>query len=168
MSENGNTQHNNSNGVKNSVSSNNIIYLGILITSMLILLISVNALIFILIALLPTAAIFFLDRKPHKLLSKTVAGFNLCGIAPYLSYIFASPSNAMQATHNLIYSLQVWFYIYLAAGVGFLVAIGLPQLCGNIFAAKAQIRITQYKQEQKKLAEEWSDEIINPDHPPSG
>ena len=168
MSENDNNQSNNGNVLKSSVASNNLLYFGILITSMLILLISVNALIFILIALLPTGAVIFLDRKPHKLLSKTVAGFNLCGIAPYLSYIFASPSNAMQATHNLIYSLQVWFYIYLAAGVGFLVAIGLPQLCGNIFAAKAQIRIAQYKQEQKKLAEEWSEEIINPDHPPSG
>jgi hypothetical protein len=112
------------------------------------------AFIFFSAAMLPSIAVIFADRAPHKCASATICTFNLIGVTPYLRELWMSPS-LNEGAKEVISNPSAWLVIYITAFVGFIVYISLPAIIAQIYIAKANLRIANLVDHRNKICSEW-------------
>lgn len=112
------------------------------------------------IALLPAICAFAIDRSPGRYATISVGMLNLAGTWPFLLKLWTSGHTVVNAM-TLILDPFAWLVIYSAAALGWLLYFSFPScvsLCMSVFSGH---RISQLRQNQKKLIEEWGPEVAS-------
>lgn len=122
------------------------------------LVVSGYAFIFVLFGMLPTIVAMTIDRRVTRSASNTIGAFNLMGVMPYLIQLWNSSDVSQEAQHILT-DVYVWFYIYSAAALGWIMIWIMPQIWANIVISRAHNKVAQLEQAQEKLVEEWGEEV---------
>jgi hypothetical protein len=155
----GKSVENKNQGINSSVRGAGLaIKLTTLFIALVTLTLSGYAFVFMMIAMLPTISAVLIDKRLSKAASSTIGAFNLVGILPYLDSLLKNTDVSTAAQH-LIGDIYVWFYIYGAAGVGWLVVWMAPHLWATVFVARAESKIKNLREAQDELVEEWSEEV---------
>lgn len=120
--------------------------------------------IFLLLALLPTITVYYIDNDLHRATFKTVFTCNLAAALPYLLPIFMAgihfrPTGAYDVMSNP----RVWVIVYGGAAVGWC----LIYICGFFsrffISALYEFNAKSLEKFQIKLVEEWGEDIIPKD-----
>jgi hypothetical protein len=112
------------------------------------------------LALLPAVCAFVVDRTPGRYAAISVGALNLAGTWPFLLMLWTGGHTVMNAM-TIILNPFAWLIIYSAAAVGWLLYLSFPSfvsVCMSVFAGH---RVTQLRQQQKKLIEEWGPEVAS-------
>ncbi len=112
------------------------------------------------ISLLPMICAFAIDRTPGRYATISVGMLNFAGTWPFLIKLWTSGHTVVNAM-KIVLDPFAWLVIYSAAAVGWLLYFSFPScvsLCMSMFAGH---RITQLRQNQKKLIEEWGPEVAS-------
>lgn len=116
--------------------------------------------IFILLAMIPSFAAYYVDKGSSKSLFKTVAACNFSATIPAMApMLSASIHNAPYEITKTIADPFVWLFIYISAAA----AWGLSFLC-KIVARYVVVLVFEYRialleRAQKKLLEEWGTQL---------
>ena len=119
------------------------------------------------IALLPAICAFIVDRSEGRYASISVGMLNLAGTWPFLLKLWTSG-------HTVINSMKIvldpfaWLIIYSAAAAGWLLYFTFPSCVSACMSVFAGHRVSQLRQQQKKLIEEWGPEVASHHTAPLG
>lgn len=136
-------------------------YLSQLVLSGLLLLGMVFALPTILVltvGLLPTLVAFVVDVHPRRFAARSVAFLNLAGTIPFLVPLWTR-GNTLEGAGKILVDPYAWLVMYSAAGMGWLVFLGMPGIAGVIMEFNARRRLRAIQVRQKKLMDEWGEEV---------
>lgn len=128
------------------------IFLALLASSIL------PAIIVILIGLLPTLTILFVDPKNSAKLV-IVGCFNLSGLFVYLINLINRFN--MDGAFSILGDVFNMIIMLGSAALGFLVYYEMPNLFAYVAKNSAQRRLVRIDKELTKITEEWGDNIIN-------
>ena len=128
------------------------------LTSLLILSVSVFAMIFLLLSMVPSFVAAISDRGAGRCASKTVGAFNYMGVLPSLFDIWRSNDPTFTA-RNMLVDPNVWLFTYGAAAVGWLMVLLMPKVVSYIFTSRSVIKIQHIEAAQKELVEEWGSPV---------
>jgi hypothetical protein len=112
------------------------------------------------IALLPMACAFLVDRTQGRYATLSVGALNFAATWPFLLKLWSSGHSVVNAMKTVLDPVA-WLIIYSAAAVGWVLYHSFPScvsLCMSIFAGH---RVSQLRQQQKKLIEEWGPEVAS-------
>ena len=128
------------------------IFLGILASSVL------PAIIVILIGLLPTLTILFIDPKNSAKLV-IVGCFNLSGLFIYLINMMNHFS--VDGAFNILGDVFNMIIMLGSAALGFLIYYEMPNLFAYIAQNSSQRRLVSIDKELQNISEEWGQQIID-------
>lgn len=128
------------------------VFLAILASSFL------PAIIVILIGLLPTLTILFIDPKNSAKLI-IIGCFNLAGLFVYLINMINHFS--LYGAFNLLSDVFNMIIMLGSAALGFLVYYEMPNLFAYLAQSNTQRRLVNIDNELKKISEEWGSQIID-------
>jgi hypothetical protein len=111
------------------------------------------------VGLAPTPAAFIVDITPGRYLPKCVAGMNFAGVVPYLHKLWLT-GHGLSSALDIVTDVFALFLIYSAAGLGWLLFLGLPGAVAMFRALNAKRRIYILQERQKELISEWGDCIL--------
>lgn len=117
--------------------------------------------IILMIGMVPTLVAFIIDRTPGRYLMKCVAGMNLAGVVPWLYHLWITGHDMIVAM-DMASDPFVWFAIYGASGMGWLLFLGLPGAVAMSRVLNAKRRIFFLREGQKSLFNEWGECILPP------
>ena len=129
-------------------------------TAVILVLVSMVALplvMLILVGMLPTLVAYVIDRTPQKNAAFCVGGMNLIGVFPYVIDLWDDISFSLAI--NILTDVFAWAVMYGAAGFGWMLYSSLPPVIANILTAISQRRIAQLRSKQRRLIEEWGEDI---------
>ena len=129
-----------------------IVFLGLL-------LLALPTMMVLAIGMAPTLAAFIGDRTPGRYLTKCVAGMNFAGVIPSL-YMLWITGHDLATANKIVTDAFTWLIMYSAAGIGWLLFLGLPGAVAMFRALNAQRRIYVLREQQKELINEWGDCIL--------
>lgn len=129
-----------------------------LLISVMTLYFSYVAFVMLLVGFTPTFVAFFVDKTNERFFSLTVFGGNLMGIAIPLISAFQSKSN-MIVLSNLISNVYNWFWILSGSAMGWLIYLIIPPIIEKMMYIADKVQIDMVLSEQKKILDEWGDEI---------
>lgn len=112
----------------------------------------------LMVGLTPTLVALIVDVTPGRYLTKCVAGVNIAGTSPFI-YQLWSGINDMSSAMRIIGDPFSWLVIYAAAGIGWLLFLGLPGVVQVVQTLNADRRINMLRERQSELLEEWGDSI---------
>ncbi|MGE4529488.1 MAG: acyl-CoA synthetase [Rhodospirillaceae bacterium] len=117
--------------------------------------------VFLLFAMLPTAAAYVVDRSSEKYEWICVGGLNFAGASPFLLNLWTGRHTIEAAVSQLtdVFNLVA---MYGAAGLGWMLFIVLPPVVGAFMQFSAQRRITVLKTTQTQLVQAWGPEVAKP------
>ncbi|PIR39539.1 MAG: hypothetical protein COV35_03240 [Alphaproteobacteria bacterium CG11_big_fil_rev_8_21_14_0_20_39_49] len=121
--------------------------------------ISYYAFAFFLLGMLPSILSMTIDRGAGRFASKTVTACNFTAVIPYLFEIGLTYEKDIYAKHLMTDPLT-WFVIYGFSAVGWMLIWILPNLSLIFITARADMQTKALKNEQKKLLDEWGEDII--------
>lgn len=110
------------------------------------------------LGMLPTVAVYLADRSRNKSFATTVALTNLCGVLPSLAELW-DRGQTMQAANALAVGPMFWLLPLGAAGIGWLIFMGMPPLIAGYYQTSAEARIRTLQQKQQRLVETWGEEV---------
>jgi hypothetical protein len=108
--------------------------------------------------LLPTFAALLVDVHPRKFAAWSVGLLNGSGLLPYLGKLWAG-GNTLDGAVAVLSDLLAWLVIYSAAGVGWLIYMGMPALGALVMEVRARQGIRRLKSEKEALIAEWGDQV---------
>ncbi|MGV2432202.1 MAG UNVERIFIED_CONTAM: hypothetical protein LVQ98_02185 [Rickettsiaceae bacterium] len=114
-----------------------LIKLVILVIGSILLFFSQVGFVFFLIAMLPALMITITDKERHACASATICTFNLIGILPYLSKLWASASMDL-TTKMLSTDISTWVVIYGCALIGQVIYWIVPPIVAKLYILKAE------------------------------
>jgi hypothetical protein len=94
------------------------------------------------------------DESRQRYLFRSVLGMNLAALWPFLERLWVH-GNDVRTAMNIVADIYTWAAIYGAAGLGWLMYLGLPTVLESYKAFSAARRIQHLTKEQEKLVEEW-------------
>ena len=130
-----------------------------LLIAITFMLISLPSMILILFGMVPTLFAWIVDKSEKKYAMFSILGMNFTGLFPFLMDIWFE-DHTTKAAIAVLSSLIDLIIIYGAAGFGFIMFIALPPVITTFLMAISERRITALISNQKKIAEEWGQEII--------
>lgn len=107
---------------------------------------------------LPTLAAWASEKGPHKYAWLCVGGLNFAGVIPYLFQLWFGV-HTMDESFDMLADAGVLLWAYGCAGVGWLLYLGTPPLVSSWLAFTTERRVSALKAAQKKLVDEWGDEV---------
>jgi hypothetical protein len=110
--------------------------------------------------LAPTLVARIVDTTPGRYLTKCVAWMNIAGLVPYLTSLWFS-GHDMATAIKIITDVYSWFFVYSAAGMGWLLFLGLPGAVAMFLALNAKCRIYFLREKQKDLILEWGECVLS-------
>ena len=127
-------------------------------TALLMALTLREASIFMLLGMLPSVVAYIVDKGPRRHIFATVAMMNLAGVFPYLLDIGLQP-RVGTATVQALNDPMVWFFMYSAAAMGWVLVWLMPVLCGFGLHIAREGKVMKLEAECKKLLQEWGPEV---------
>lgn len=116
--------------------------------------------IFLMLALLPAIVAYYVDTLPGKAAFQTVFS---CNLAAALPFFLPLAQLGLRFKHNDITELMnkphVWLIIYGGAAVGWCLIYMCRFIARIYMLAHYDYKITNLEQFQKKLVEEWGEEV---------
>jgi hypothetical protein len=108
--------------------------------------------------MLPTMCAFLVDRAPPRYAARCVGALNFAGCWPYLLNLWKDGHDMVTAVHILL-DPTVWLVIYGSAAAGWLCYLSFPAVAWALMDVFAGRRIAHLRKEQRKLIEDWGDEV---------
>lgn len=109
----------------------------------------------LLVAMLPTLVLKFVDESDGGVWFKTVLCFNLAGIYPYILELAMVHGNSGSAVQKYMADSLMWFSAYGGAGIGYLSMWFFPTLFEFLMRSLNGNRIKMYKKKLRRLHYEW-------------
>lgn len=110
------------------------------------------------LTMLPTAAAYFSERGPHRYAWLCVGGFNFSGVIPFLFGLWFGV-HTMDEALRLLSDASVLFWAYTTSAFGWMVYKATPPVVSSWLQFSSQRRIAALKGVQKKLVDEWGDDV---------
>lgn len=132
--------------------------LPIIVLGVLIMAVGIPTLMILAVGMLPTVVALIVDRTPQKYAPFCVGGMNFCGVFPSLLTLWTT-------THSFSRSLDILadpfalLVMYGAAGCGWALYLAVPPVVSTFVTVIAQRRSAQLRAIQKRLIDEWSDNV---------
>lgn len=114
--------------------------------------------VFILIAMLPSIVIYYLDQSNQRYVFRSIFYSNCSGLLPYIAQLikWGPTSGNLQ---EIMYSSTTWIVIYGAAFIGYLLTIVAPLMAQAMIGSLNQTQVRGLQRAQKKIEKEWGHEI---------
>jgi hypothetical protein len=108
--------------------------------------------------LLPTGAAALIDRHRSRYLARAVGAMNLAGIFPAALRLWEA-GLTFSALHATLASPYTWLAMYGAAGIGWLLHLGMPPVVRVLVDYRADEMKHRLEARAKTLVEEWGEEV---------
>jgi hypothetical protein len=108
--------------------------------------------------LLPTLAAAVGERGGSRYAWLCIGGLNFAGLAPWLFQLWFG-HHTIDYALNEITSLRLYLSAYGAAAAGSLLYLAMPPVVTAIMTANSKRRAMAHAVKQRKLVEEWGDEV---------
>lgn len=114
--------------------------------------------VFILIAMLPSIVVYYLDQSNQRYVFRSIFYSNCSGLLPYIAQLikWGPTSGNLQ---EIMYSSTTWIVIYGAAFIGYLLTIVAPLMAQAMIGSLNQTQVRGLQRAQKKIEKEWGHEI---------
>ncbi|MDG1287120.1 MAG: hypothetical protein P8P30_06090 [Rickettsiales bacterium] len=109
----------------------------------------------LLVGMLPTLVVKFIDDSDEQLWFKTVFCFNLAGVFPYLIDITMTHGNSVRALQEQMADSFTWLSAYGGAAAGYAVMIVCPMASEFFMRVFNTKRIEKHHKKLVRLHEEW-------------
>ena len=119
---------------------------------------SLPTVVLVFFTMLPTLVAWATEKGPNKYAFLCVGGLNFAGLFPYLFSLWFGVHTLDEAFRMLTDPLLL-MTAYGAAGVGWGLYGAMPPMVASYLAHSSQRRVGNLKAAQKKLIEEWGDEV---------
>jgi hypothetical protein len=110
------------------------------------------------VALLPAGAAFMIDRSVGRHAAWCVGATNVAGLYPFLLELW-NQGHTIPGAVALLSNVLVMLAIYVAAAVGWLIFLGVPQLTMTIVQARREKQIAELRAHQEQLTEQWGHDL---------
>jgi|SRR5579859_304959 hypothetical protein len=114
--------------------------------------------ILLLSGLVPTMVATVVDRYRAKYLTRAVGFMNLAGLTPFVVQLW-STGLTMDGVASILSKPINWLTMYGAAGIGWVLFLGMPSLARVFVDIRADQLQRELKIRAKQLAEEWGEEV---------
>jgi hypothetical protein len=116
--------------------------------------------IFLLIALLPSIAAYFVDDEHDRITFRTIFACNLAATIPSITPVFISGLKMKHYDVNsMIASPNIWLFIYSGAAIGWCMVYFGKYIARTILEIQYKIKIAYLEKIQERLLEEWGDSL---------
>jgi hypothetical protein len=116
--------------------------------------------IFLLIALLPSIAAYFVDDDAELSTFRTIFACNLAATLPALTPVFVS---GLKLKHydigSIISNPNVWLFIYSGAAIGWCMIYFSSHVARVFLEIQYKFRVSALERAQTRLLEEWGDQV---------
>ncbi|MBM3488015.1 MAG: hypothetical protein FJX67_15510 [Alphaproteobacteria bacterium] len=109
--------------------------------------------------MMPSAVAVIIDTTPGRYAARCVFALNLAGLAPFLRLLWYGP-NDVPAALRIVSDPYAWLVIYGAAGIGWLLFLGLPDAIAMVKKLEADRQVRKHRDRQHELVEEWGPSIL--------
>jgi hypothetical protein len=114
--------------------------------------------ILLLSGLVPTMVATVVDRYRAKYLTRTVGFMNVAGLAPLIIQLWTH-GLTMDGVATLLSRPINWAMMYGAAGIGWVLFLGMPSLARVFVDIRADQLQRELKTRANQLVEEWGEEV---------
>lgn len=114
--------------------------------------------IILLAGMMPTIIAYVVDRTPEKYEAVTVGSMNVCGVLPFILDLWMT-DNTLEYVLILITDPITWLTMYVAAGVGWLILMGVPRGYAMLSSRVAQAKLSGLQKTRVAMLEEWGAEL---------
>jgi hypothetical protein len=114
----------------------------------------------LLFGMVPSIVAYVVDRGKRPMQAFTIAPLNLAGLMPYLMQLWSGGGrDQMPTVVHLLTDVYVWLVIYLAAGAGWLIFLGMPRVVVLVMQSSLDRRKAKLKELQSKLKADWGPQV---------
>jgi hypothetical protein len=110
------------------------------------------------VGMVPTIVAFIIDLTPGRYAARCVAGVNIAGVVPFMDRLWGS-TNDLPAAVGIATDVYAWLAFYAAAGVGWLLFLGLPGLVASYKTFSARRKANALRERLYELKREWGSEV---------
>ncbi|HEV2676645.1 MAG TPA: hypothetical protein VGV37_19120 [Aliidongia sp.] len=112
----------------------------------------------LLVGMVPSIVAYVVDRNERPMLAFTVAPLNLAGLMHYLLRLWTG-GDTMPAAVHMLTDVYVWLVIYLSAGAGWLLFLGMPTIVAITIGRSLNSRKAKLDSLQARLRADWGTEV---------
>lgn len=109
----------------------------------------------LLLGMLPTLVVKFIDTTDENIWFRTVCCFNLAGVYPYVIDLLLVHNNSMRAVQAQMTDSIMWLVIYGAATMGYVTLWFVPMATEFAMRIINKSRVERHTKKLKQLNEEW-------------
>ena len=121
--------------------------------------------ILLLAGLIPTMAASLIDSYRAKYLTRTVGFMNLAGLAPLVVQLWSN-GHSMAGVADILARPVNWLAMYGAAGIGWVLFLGMPSLARIFVDIRADQLQADLKARAARLVEDWGEDVTGKPKPP--
>ena len=110
------------------------------------------------VALLPTVVAAFAEKGNTRLAWLCVGGLNFAGCSPYLFKLWFH-GHTMSLAFDILGDVSALLIMWAAAAFGWMIYTLMPPVAASVLQMNAQRRVMSLRASQKKLVEQWGDEV---------
>lgn len=130
-----------------------------LIIIVLLLVAALPTVLLLAFGMLPGIVALIIDRTEERSATFCVGGLNFCGVFPYLMELWVQDNNLSQSMYMLT-NVFVLAVMYGGACMGWMLYLSLPPVIASFIQVMSERRLEQLRGTQRKILDEWGDEII--------
>lgn len=119
------------------------------------------------IGMLPAIVAWIIDRTPQKYATFCVGGLNFCGVFPYLLDLW-SDNHTMLGASNILTDVFALAIMYGAASCGWVIFLVVPPIISSFTTVLTERRLAALQANQKRIMEDWGDDVAQSIRPPEG
>lgn len=113
------------------------------------------------IGILPTIVAYYIDVSPSRSLYHSVLACNFAGVLPYVAQLISSGNETSEMQMMLPpQNMMPLLIMYSAAALGWILYYAAPHIARFVITSLNQRKIKRLQQSQKKLLQEWGNEIM--------
>lgn len=110
---------------------------------------------------IPAMVAYIIDREPSRNATITETAANVAGVSPFVFELLLNGAT-MARELAMLSDVHVIVVMFGTAGVGWMLVLGMPKVAAVCIEVTNQAKIKQMLREQKRLLEEWGDEVKVP------
>jgi hypothetical protein len=108
--------------------------------------------------MLPTMGAWASEKGAHKYAWLCVGGLNFSGVIAFLFTLWFGV-HTLDEAFNMLSDAGVLLWAYGTSAIGWLIYMAMPPVVASWIAFTTERRVAALKGAQKKLVEEWGDEV---------
>lgn len=113
---------------------------------------------FIIIALMPSIIMYYVDASRRRHTFKTIFACNLSGVVPSVGKMISfGPSS--QIMQEIMGDAQNWFIIYGSALIGWMMVRTAPMIAHTLITGFHQTQVMRLGRNQRNIENEWGKEV---------